>query len=314
MCQTHLNYYYSYDISKINMANVSRFLFLFLCLTGSTIFSTIVHQSDHINTRLITEVQSIQPGKSFSAGVLLELEEDWHTYWLNPGDSGLPIAITWKLPSGFNAGDIQWPYPDRFGTDYVVNFGYEEEVLLITEIQASPTAKPGETITIEADVEWLVCNEECLPGHTKLTLHLPVQDQEPESDLVWTKKFADTRKKLPIYPSDWTIDTAVDQNFILLRISSPAWFKNEMKDIHFFPEQLDLFDYSATQLFEKMEDGYAIRAKLSTHARKTPSKLIAVLVSDQSWSRDSESRAIRIVVPIAQLQKEDKKTQKEVSR
>lgn len=172
MCQIHLSFYYSYDISKFNMAKVLRFLFLFLCLLGSTIFGTITHQSDHVNTHLIAEVLSIQPGRLFSVGVFLELEKDWHTYWLNPGDSGLPI----------------------------------------------------------------------------------------------------------------------------------------------FPEQSELFDYSATQLFEKTEDGYTIQVKLSALARKIPLKLQGVLVSDKSWSRVSENRALRIVVPFAQHKKEDKKTQKEVSR
>ncbi len=289
------------------MAKVLRFLFLFLCLTGSTVFSTIAHQSDHVNTHLIAEVLSIQPGRSFSVGVLLELEKDWHTYWLNPGDSGLPMAITWMLPTGFIPGDIQWPYPDRFGTDVVVNFGYEEEVLLITEIQASPAAKPGETITIEADVEWLVCKEECLPGRTCITLSLPVQDKKPASDLLWAKKFADTRKKLPIHSKDWLVHSAINKNQVLLIISSPSWFKNEMTDIHFFPEQSELFDYSAPQFFEKTEDGYVIQVKLSTLARKIPSKLQGVLVSDKSWSCVSEKRALRIVVPFAQ-HNEEKKT------
>jgi hypothetical protein len=87
-----------------------------------------------------------------------------------------------------------------------------------------------------------------------------------------------------------------------------------MTDIHFFPEQSELFDYSAPQLFEETQDGYTIMAKLSALARKFPSKLQGVLVSDKSWSRVSENRALRIVVPFAQQKKEDKKTNKEVSR
>jgi DsbC/DsbD-like thiol-disulfide interchange protein len=314
MFPIHLNFYYSYDISKFNMAKALCSLFLFLCFMGLNVSSTIVHQSEHVNAHLIAEAQSIQPGRPFSVGVFLELEKGWHTYWLNPGDSGLPIAIEWKLPSGFIPGDIQWPYPDRLGTDSVVNFGYEEEVLLITDIQASTTAKPGETITIEAAVEWLVCKEECLPGHAELTLSLPVQDKEPASNPVWAKKFADTRKKLPVASTDWLVRAANNKNHVILSISSPAWFKNEMTDIHFFPEQSELFDYSAIQFFKKTEYGYTIQVKLSALAQKIPSKLQGVLVFDKSWSRVSENRALRIVVPFAQPMKEDKKTNKEVYR
>jgi thiol:disulfide interchange protein DsbD len=289
-------------------------LFAFLFLTCSTLFSAIIHPSDHVNAHLIAEVRSIRPGSSFSVGVLLELERDWHTYWLNPGDSGLPIEITWILPSGFIPGDIQWPYPDRFGTDTVVNFGHKGDVLLITEIQSPPTAKLGETITIEADVEWLVCKEECLPGQTHLTLRLPVQNKEPASDPVWKKKFEDTRKKWPIHSSDWAVSAAINKNLVLLRIYSPAWFKKEMTTIHFFPEQLELFDYSAPQLLEKTEGGYTIRTKLSTLAQNIPSELQGVLVSDLSWSRLSERRALRIVIPFAQLKKKNINLTTEVFR
>jgi len=39
--------------------------------------------------RLIADVQSIQPGVPFRAGVLITMRDNWHTYWLNPGDSGM---------------------------------------------------------------------------------------------------------------------------------------------------------------------------------------------------------------------------------
>ena len=86
-----------------------------------------------------------------------------------------------------------------------------------------------------------------------------------------------------------------------------------MKDIQFFPEQLGLFDYSVPQFSKKTDNGYSIQAKLSALARKIPLKLKGVLVSDKSWSRVSENKALRIVVPLAQ-QSQGKKTQKEVTR
>ena len=295
------------------MVKVIYFLYLSLYLTESTVFSGFFQESDHVKANLIAEVQSIQPGQSFSVGVLLELEKDWHTYWQNPGDSGLPIDIKWKLPSGFIPGDVQWPYPDRFGTESVMNFGYFEEVLLITEIQASPSVNPGETVSIEADIEWLVCKEECLPGSAGLTLSLPVQNKEPSFDPVWAKKFMDTRMKLPIRSTDWSVRATVKKNHAFLSITFPPSFKNEMKDIYFFPEQSELFDYSAPQLFEKTEDGYIIQVRISVRARNFPYNLKGVLVSDKSWIHESDYRALRIVVPLAQ-HSEDKITHKEVIR
>jgi thiol:disulfide interchange protein DsbD len=289
------------------------FVFLFGYLTSSSVPAMIPDESAHVNVDLATEVQSIQPGQSFSVGLFFALEKGWHTYWLNPGDSGLPVVISWKLPPGFSHGKIQWPYPSRLGSDSVVNFGYEEEVLLITDIKASPTVKQGEMIKIEADVEWLVCKEECLPGQAVLSVSLPVEANEPEFNPIWKEKFVDTRKKVPATSHEWPVHVAIDKDYIFLHITSPFWFRNEMKDIQFFPEQLGLFDYSVPQFYKKIDNGYSIQAKLSALARKIPSKLKGVLVSDKSWSRVSENKALRIVVPLAQ-QSQEKKTQKEVTR
>lgn len=282
-------------------------------LINSSVLAGVLHSSDHVNADLIAEVQSIQPNQTFSVGVLLKLEEGWHTYWLNPGDSGLPVAITWKLPPGFVAGDIQWPYPSRFGSDSVVNFGYEEEVLLITNIQAPPTVKQGEQKTMEADVEWLVCKEECLPGQAVLSLNLPVKDKKPTPNPLWKEKFEEARKKLPVTSQDWLTHAVIDKNHVFLSISSTSGVKNELRDIQFFPEQPELFNYSEPQLFEKTDNGYTIQVKLSALARKIPSKLYGILVSDKAWSRVSENRALRIIVPLKQQSKKIK-TQKEVSR
>jgi thiol:disulfide interchange protein DsbD len=295
------------------MSKTLCFLLLFGCLASTAVPATILQGSEHVTVELISEVLSIKPGRTFSVGVFFVLETGWHTYWLNPGDSGLPAVITWKLPPGFSPGEIQWPYPSRLGSESIVNFGYEGEVLLITSIEVSPTVKAGETLTIEADMEWLVCKEECLPGRAVLSLSLPVANKEPLLDPNWKNKFEDTRKKMPVALQDWEAHAVIDNNQILLRVFSSSGPKNESRHLEFFPEQPELLNYSAPQLFETTDNGYLIQARLSALARKIPPKLEGVLVSDQSWSRGRETKALRIVVPLAQ-QNKDIKSQKEVSR
>jgi thiol:disulfide interchange protein DsbD len=277
-----------------------------------SVFSEIRQESGHVNVGLATEVKSIQPGQSFSVGLFFELEKGWHTYWLNPGDSGLPVAISWKLPPGFSYGDIQWPYPFRFGTDSVVSFGYEEEVLLITDIKAASDANIGETIKIEAEVEWLVCKEECVPGQAILSLSLPVEAKEPDFDQAWKEKFTGTRKKLPVLSQEWSVHAIIDKDHVFLQITPPHWFENDMGKIQFFPEQTELFDYSAPQIVKNNDKGYTVQVKLSALAQKIPSKLEGVLVSDKNWSRVSENKALRVIVPLTHQSREIK-TQKEVT-
>ena len=67
-------------------------------------------------------------------GLKLRMADHWHTYWKNPGDSGLPTRIQWVLPEGWTAGEIQWPYPKPLPVGPLMNYGYEDEVVLLTDL------------------------------------------------------------------------------------------------------------------------------------------------------------------------------------
>src|SRR5665213_1839458 len=91
----------------------------------------------HVKASLVAADTSIQPGKPFTVALRFEHDPHWHTYWLNPG-TGLPTSLTWHLPAGFTAGEIQWPAPvvlkDHTGT--VIGSGYEGELFLPVTITA----------------------------------------------------------------------------------------------------------------------------------------------------------------------------------
>ena len=89
------------------------------------------HEPNSCRRRLIPETRDIAPGDSVWMAVRLRMKEHWHTYWRNPGDTGLPTEIKWTLPSGFTAGPIQWPVPSRMPYADLMNYGYENEVVLL---------------------------------------------------------------------------------------------------------------------------------------------------------------------------------------
>src|SRR3954469_3312524 len=64
-----------------------------------------------VKASLVAEVSSFTPGKPFLAGVRLQHDAGWHTYWKDPGDSGLPTTVAWNLPKGVTAGPLEWPEP-----------------------------------------------------------------------------------------------------------------------------------------------------------------------------------------------------------
>lgn len=130
---------------------------------------------DLVRPSLVLDTTAVEPGKPFRAGVLLAIEPGWHTYWANPGDSGEPPRIEWRLPEGFSAGSPVFPTPIRFDVPGgIVNYGYKDATVLLVTI-TPPAAVDASTVELSADVSWLVCTDEvCLPGSGKVQAVVPV--------------------------------------------------------------------------------------------------------------------------------------------
>lgn len=146
-------------------------------------------KADHLSIELVAENGALVPGQRSWVGLHLRHEPHWHTYWINPGDSGLPTKITWHTPAGIEAGAIAWPAPRRFEVGGLYNFGYTGDVVLPVPVQVGSGVKPGTTARLSADVRWLVCREQCVPGKTTLRLDLPVA-ASAAPNAHWRKAFA----------------------------------------------------------------------------------------------------------------------------
>jgi len=277
---------------------IKLILFILLSITAGLLAGP--QQSDHVKAQLISEVQSVQPGQTFCVALRLQMDEHWHTYWKNPGDSGLPTKIDWNLPDGFIAHEIQWPYPQKFEENSLVSFGYEGDVLLITEIKAPETIKPGSRVEIKASVDWLVCKESCISGHADLMIDLPVKEEVPKINARWADHFLKTRMRLPKEFSDWKINASINKDKILIQITPPLWLKNELSNVTFFPEQGGIINYSGVQNLRKSKDEYIIEIQRSLLLKKLPAQLKGVLFSQKGWSNSRQERALRIDVPLHQ--------------
>ena len=159
-------------------------------------------QTDHVGVELVSQKTALVPGRSSTLGLRFVHEPHWHTYWINPGDSGLATKLSWKLPREFHAGEIAWPAPQRFEVGGLFNFGYGGDVLLPVQLDVPASAKPGSTVQLSVEARWLVCREECLPGKARLTLDLPVA-AEASADPHWQAKFASARAAQP-QRAEWT--------------------------------------------------------------------------------------------------------------
>ncbi|MBS0341129.1 MAG: thioredoxin family protein [Proteobacteria bacterium] len=123
----------------------------------------------------------VTPGARIWVGLQLQHQPQWHTYWKNAGDSGLPTELNWTLPAGVSAADVAWPTPHKIPVGTLANFGYENTVLLPVQLTVSPEFKPpvslmgGSDLDVRLKASWLVCKQECIPEEGNFALKLPVQ-------------------------------------------------------------------------------------------------------------------------------------------
>ncbi len=157
---------------------VWRFCFLFMAfgtVSHAQGLSSAVVTTPQVRAELVAHApQGLQPGAPLMLGLLLQHQAGWHTYWLNPGDSGLATQLSWTLPKGWSAGPTLWPTPRLIRVADMVNHGFEGQVLLASEVKVPPSALPlPSEVKLRAD--WLVCKEECIPQSGELVLKLPAQ-------------------------------------------------------------------------------------------------------------------------------------------
>jgi thiol:disulfide interchange protein DsbD len=123
--------------------------------------------------RLLLAAETARPGDTVLAGVVLTMPAGWHTYWRNPGESGLATTIAWTLPAGVSAGEIQWPAPEKLVVDDLTTYVYAGEIVLLVPLKIAANAAPG-PLSLNAKVAWLECMEACLPGDAQVQASLTV--------------------------------------------------------------------------------------------------------------------------------------------
>lgn len=252
------------------------------------------NDNDLVKVRLISEVRSLQPGYPFWIGIYFNIKKDWHIYWRNPGDSGLPVKVTWKLPEGFQADEILWPIPEVIKSPQLVNYGYKNNVLLLCKI-SPPATLTNTQVNLLAKVSWLVCKEACLPGEKEVKLTLTVKDQTP-SFSEWKDIFDDIRKQLSQNIKDWHIEAKVDQNKIFLYLKKPDWFTKKLRTILFLPYDSNLIDHTAVQRISLDRGIYKLELKRSSYSNKTPQQIEGILISNYGWDKKGEIKALKINV------------------
>ncbi len=167
----------------VSIGGVKKFasLALQLALTALVFVWGLAHELalgapvrvEAVEVELVAERDALVPGERALIGLRMRHDPHWHSYWRNPGDSGLPTQVALTLPEGWTAGEIVWPAPQRVFVGPLANYAFEGEILLPIPVEV-PRSAAAATVRIAARVQWLMCREVCIPGEADLSLDVPV--------------------------------------------------------------------------------------------------------------------------------------------
>ncbi|MCW8164970.1 protein-disulfide reductase [Verminephrobacter aporrectodeae subsp. tuberculatae] len=200
---------------------------------GSSVLTT-----PHVRAELLAHApQGVAPGEPLWLGLSLTHQPGWHSYWKNPGDSGLPTTLDWVLPAGLDPGEIAWPLPGKIRVGTLTNYGYEGRVLLPVPVTVGSGFAPGplaQDVHVRLHATWLVCSKECIPEAGEFTLQLPIKS----STALSAAAFEAAREAQPRAVDSSSVSdnqARLDGNALQIRVAGlPAALRGRTLDL--FPE------------------------------------------------------------------------------
>jgi thiol:disulfide interchange protein DsbD len=246
------------------------------------VFSAAAHAvgpvvtTDEVRAELVAHApEGIAPGKPVWLGLAIRHAPHWHTYWKNPGDSGLPTTLTWTLPAGVAAGEIAWPTPKRLPVGPLVNYGYEGDLLLPVPLSVSPEFKAG-NLDVKLAAQWLVCKDVCIPQQGEFALSLPVRATTASH----AAAFEAARRAAPRDGAGTTASAELADGGRLLRVSVAGLPPSlQGKPLDFFAEVAGVIDHAGMPQARWDGSTWHADVPVSPQRFESPSQMHAVLTA-----------------------------------
>jgi thiol:disulfide interchange protein DsbD len=230
--------------------------------------------------------QGVHAGQPMWVGLQLTHQPEWHTYWRNPGDSGLPTQIELNLPAGITAGDVQWPLPHKLKAGNLTNYGYDKTVLLAVPLTVSKQYKPNasQTLDLQVHANWLVCRLECIPQEGDFALRIPVNSSYALQAAAFDAVQAQQPQALPNVKAT----TSFDAQRLALKVSGlPAAIHGQTLSV--FPNASEVLESAAEQhpsASQSWQDGvWTVQLPLSNLRLNDPKELSFVLTAGEGAAR-----------------------------
>jgi len=248
----------------------------------------------HVEAELVAEKTALVPGEPMTVALRLSMEKGWHTYWRNPGDSGLPTTLEWKLPKGIDAGPIAWPAPRALAAGPLVNYGYEGEALHLVELTPQRAVATGGTLVLEARADWLVCKELCIPEGADLKLALPVATAS-SADPRWGAPIAAARAALPRPLAGWQVAATGRGQTVELKLV-PLTPTDDPGALRFFPYAESRIEPSAPQTLRRDGDAYVLTLPVSFNLTGDFGRVAGVLTAGNGFAGGVRAAAVDVAL------------------
>jgi thiol:disulfide interchange protein DsbD len=254
------------------------FLPFLLCLFAFPVFAqnTGDYPDPLVQTRLISAYSTVTPGQEFKIGLEQQITPKWHTYWKNPGDSGQPIALEWnELPDGVTVSDLQWPTPTAFEFGQLVNYGYENNVVLPMVVTVDDDVNIGGSMTLSGEASWLTCKDICIPENAPVELTFKISDQA-QSSFLGRMALRRAERALPESSRASILSARLaeygGEEEITLRFKFSPPYPPLERNAYFFSAEWGLISHAADQTSDFMGDGVV---EITTLAGEQAEKVIA---------------------------------------
>ena len=238
------------------------FLLGFVFILGAGVWQPAIAQSEsvkgrNVDTRIISNWADRQDN-TFLVAILFEINDGWHTYWKNPGTTGMPTQVDWSLPEGMQIKNVYQSIPHVYNNEGLVDYIHENSALVVASVEVDSNVQDFENQPLAATVEWLECSTLCVPGQSKLSLKLTdkvhlTESQQSQINLLLSR-----------YQNTQTGNVQMTGEQLKFEFPLNVNESGSLNSAYFFPE-LPISDAAAEQVVEVVDGGIKITTQLSPY-------------------------------------------------
>jgi len=267
------------------------YIFLFL----SAVILTACSTSEFVTVKAEPEYKSYKPGGNVNVAFTFEMKDDWHIYWQNPGDAGLPTSIDWQLPEGFNLDAVMYPVPEKHVSNEIADYVYYPKATILTSFRLPKNLPADTTLQLTAYVKWLRCNNVCIPGGDTLTVEILVSSAVPEKSDLHDDIDDYIEAVFPFDSDKWKVHLNKTDSSVVFYISEKNGDTRGIEKIEFYPITEGIFSNNKEQKLAFIDGEFVLEVPYDPFKWAEPDNFEGIFVADKPWE-DGQSKGLKFKV------------------